>query len=193
MIGGPSLVGSLSSSCQRFLFCLGCSSGPLPIQNVFFLTIHYNTLFVPIVQQSGQAVVLGRLSFKKCLLVHNTHRNKKKLRTTRFYAVVGKGSTLRMLYQLTQAKPLSDTQIEKKGEKREATIPAVFADGGCERQIKKRVFSLHSIDCSSRNRLIFYDGTVKKSWSSRYLILYSKMDTVPARIICSVLIKGYPT
>jgi hypothetical protein len=64
---GPSLAGFLGLSCQyrRFLFCLGCSSGP--VQNIFFLTVHYLNSFVPIVQQAGQADVLGRLSLSMCL------------------------------------------------------------------------------------------------------------------------------
>jgi hypothetical protein len=33
----------------------------------FFLTVHYFNLFVPIAQQSGQAVVQSRLSLKVCL------------------------------------------------------------------------------------------------------------------------------
>ncbi len=33
-----------------------------PVQNTFFLTVHYFNSFVPIAQQAGQAAVLGRLS-----------------------------------------------------------------------------------------------------------------------------------
>jgi hypothetical protein len=36
-----------------------------PVQNIIFLIAHFFTLFVPIAQQPGQAVVLGRLS--QCL------------------------------------------------------------------------------------------------------------------------------
>jgi hypothetical protein len=35
-----------------------------PVQNIIFLTVHYFTLFVPIAQQAGQAVVPRRLSLK---------------------------------------------------------------------------------------------------------------------------------
>ncbi len=65
--GCPSLVGSLGSSCRyrRFLSCLGCSGQPNT--KVFFLTVHYFNLRVPIAQQPGQAVVLGRLSLSPIL------------------------------------------------------------------------------------------------------------------------------
>jgi hypothetical protein len=33
-----------------------------PVQNTFFLTAHYFTLFIPIAQQPGQEVMPGRLS-----------------------------------------------------------------------------------------------------------------------------------
>ncbi len=33
-----------------------------PVQNIFFLILHYFNSFVPIGQQAGQAAVLGRLS-----------------------------------------------------------------------------------------------------------------------------------
>ncbi len=64
----PSWVGSLGSSCwyKKFLSCLGCSIVG-PIQNIFFLTVHYFKSFVPIAQQAGQAVVSGRLSLNVCL------------------------------------------------------------------------------------------------------------------------------
>jgi hypothetical protein len=60
---GPSLVGSLDSSCRynRFLSCLGCPSQPSA--NYYF---PYRTLFKFIspqaTQQPGQSGVLGRLS-----------------------------------------------------------------------------------------------------------------------------------
>ncbi len=38
-----------------------------PVQNIVFLTVLYFNSFVPIAQQAGQAAVLGRLSFSKCL------------------------------------------------------------------------------------------------------------------------------
>jgi hypothetical protein len=64
-------------------FCpaLACSSQP-----IIFLTVHFSTLLVPIAQQPGQAVVLGRLSLSlgrsvnivatvvpMCMYMHNTH------------------------------------------------------------------------------------------------------------------------
>ena len=63
----PSLVGSLGPSCRykRFLSCLGCSGQPST--NIFFFTVQYFNLRVPIAQQPGQAVVLGRLSLNVCL------------------------------------------------------------------------------------------------------------------------------
>ncbi len=51
----PFLIGSL-----------GFSAG-WPSTKYFFLTIDYFNSFVPIVQQVGQAAVLGRLSFSVCL------------------------------------------------------------------------------------------------------------------------------
>ncbi len=64
---GPCLVGSWGLSCQykKSLSCLGCSSRP--VQNMFFLTVHYINTFVPIAQPAGQAVVLGRQSLSMCL------------------------------------------------------------------------------------------------------------------------------
>ncbi len=38
-----------------------------PLQNTFFLAIHYFNAFVSIAQQAGQAAVLGRLSLSMCL------------------------------------------------------------------------------------------------------------------------------
>ncbi len=39
-----------------------------PVQNIFFPhNVHYFNSFVPITQQAGQAVVLGRLSPNMCL------------------------------------------------------------------------------------------------------------------------------
>jgi hypothetical protein len=38
-----------------------------PVQNIFFLTAHFVTLWVPIAQQPGQAVVQGRLPLNMCL------------------------------------------------------------------------------------------------------------------------------
>ncbi len=56
---GPSLVGSLGLSID---FCSALAALVGPEQNIIFLTAHFFTLLVPIAQQSGQAVALGRLS-----------------------------------------------------------------------------------------------------------------------------------
>jgi hypothetical protein len=40
-----------------------------PVQNNFFLTVHYFNFFVLIAQQARQAAVLGRLSLSMCLWV----------------------------------------------------------------------------------------------------------------------------
>ncbi len=40
------------------------------VQNIFSSTAHYFSLFVPIAQQPGQAVVPGHLSFNMCLCMH---------------------------------------------------------------------------------------------------------------------------
>jgi hypothetical protein len=52
---GPSLIGSLGSSCRykRFLSCIGCSIVG-PVQKYFFLPVHYFNSFVPIAQQVGR-------------------------------------------------------------------------------------------------------------------------------------------
>jgi hypothetical protein len=41
--------------------------GSVPVQNIFFLTVHYFNAFVSIAQQAWQAVVQGRLSANVCL------------------------------------------------------------------------------------------------------------------------------
>jgi hypothetical protein len=38
-----------------------------PVQNIFFLTVHYFNAFVPIAQQAGQVALPGRLSLSMCL------------------------------------------------------------------------------------------------------------------------------
>ncbi len=48
-------------------FCSALAALVGPVQNIFFLTVHYFILFVYIAQQAGQAVVLGRLSLSMCL------------------------------------------------------------------------------------------------------------------------------
>ncbi len=61
------LVSSLGLSCRykSFLICLGCSCRPST--KYFFLNVHYFNSLVPITQQAGEAVVLGRLSLCMCL------------------------------------------------------------------------------------------------------------------------------
>jgi hypothetical protein len=49
------------------VFCPALSALVCPVQNIFFLTVHYFNSFIPIAQQAGQAVVLGRLSLSMCL------------------------------------------------------------------------------------------------------------------------------
>jgi hypothetical protein len=46
-------------------FCSAALVGP--VQNFYFLTVHYFNAFVPIVRQAGQAAMLGRLSLGVCL------------------------------------------------------------------------------------------------------------------------------
>ncbi len=43
-------------------FCPALVDLVSPVQNIIYLTAHFFTLVVPIAQQPGQAVVLGRLS-----------------------------------------------------------------------------------------------------------------------------------
>jgi hypothetical protein len=67
---GPFLVGSLGLSCRhkKFLFLISALAALVgPVQNVFFLTVHYFNAFVLAAQQAGQAAVLGRLSLSVCL------------------------------------------------------------------------------------------------------------------------------
>ncbi len=40
-----------------------------PVQNIFFRTVHYFNLCIPIAKQPGKAVVQGRLSLNVCLLI----------------------------------------------------------------------------------------------------------------------------
>ena len=42
-----------------------------PVQNIFFLAVHFFNSFVPIAQQAGQAVVLGTMSFSMYLSTPN--------------------------------------------------------------------------------------------------------------------------
>ncbi len=48
-------------------FCPALDGLVGPVQNIFFLTVHYFNSFVPVAQQAGQAAVLGRLSLNVCL------------------------------------------------------------------------------------------------------------------------------
>ncbi len=48
-------------------FCSALVALVGPVQNMFFLTVHYLSSIVPIVQQAGQAVVMGRLSLSMFL------------------------------------------------------------------------------------------------------------------------------
>ncbi len=48
-------------------FCSALAALLGPVQKNFSLTLHYFHSFVPIAQQAGQAVVLGRLSLRMCL------------------------------------------------------------------------------------------------------------------------------
>ncbi len=70
---GPSLVGSLGSSCRykRFLSYLGGFSRHSTKYSIL-LTVHYFTSFVRIVQQAGQTVVPRRLSLNMYLWIEHT-------------------------------------------------------------------------------------------------------------------------
>jgi hypothetical protein len=48
-------------------FCSALAALVGPVQNIFFLTIHYFNTFVLIGQQAGPAAVLGRLYLSLCL------------------------------------------------------------------------------------------------------------------------------
>jgi hypothetical protein len=49
-----------------------------PVQTFFSFTIHYFNSFIPIAQQAGHAVVLGRLSLSICLGVGTQIRRQQK-------------------------------------------------------------------------------------------------------------------
>jgi hypothetical protein len=53
-------------------FCSTFAALVSPVENIFFLTVHYFNYFVPIAQQAGQAAMLGRLSLSMCLSGQNT-------------------------------------------------------------------------------------------------------------------------
>jgi hypothetical protein len=56
---------ALHSSTRDFCPALAALVGP--VQNIFFLTVHNFSSFVPIAQQAGKAVVQGRLSLTQCV------------------------------------------------------------------------------------------------------------------------------
>jgi hypothetical protein len=60
------LVGWASRAGTRY-FCSAFAALVGPVQNIFFLTVHYSIPFSPIAQQAGQAAVLGRLSLSVSL------------------------------------------------------------------------------------------------------------------------------
>jgi hypothetical protein len=51
----------------RWAHCPALAALVSLVKNIFFLTVHYFTSFVPIAQPSGQVVVLGRFSLNMCL------------------------------------------------------------------------------------------------------------------------------
>ncbi len=59
-------------------FCPALAALVSPVQNIIFLTIHFFTLLVPIAQQPGQAVVLGRLSLYVSLSMTNNGKSLQK-------------------------------------------------------------------------------------------------------------------
>jgi hypothetical protein len=52
-------------------FCPALAALVGPVQNIFFLSVHYFDSFVPIAQQAGEAVVQSRLSLNMCLREKN--------------------------------------------------------------------------------------------------------------------------
>ncbi len=50
-------------------FCPAFAALVSPVQNIYFLTVHYINLCVLIAQQAGHEAVLGRLSFSMFLWV----------------------------------------------------------------------------------------------------------------------------
>ncbi len=72
--GGHSLVDSLACRAGTRDFGPALAALVGPVQNIFFLTEHYFTSFVPIIQHAGQAVVPRRLSLNMCLWSWNTFK-----------------------------------------------------------------------------------------------------------------------
>jgi hypothetical protein len=64
---GPSLVGSWACRVSAGDFCPALAALVGPVKNFLFFAVHYFNSFVPIAQQSGQAVVLNRLSLNTSL------------------------------------------------------------------------------------------------------------------------------
>ncbi len=65
--GGSSLVVRLACHAGTRNFYPALAALFSPVQNIFFLTVHYFSLCVPNAQQPGQPVVQGRLSLNVCL------------------------------------------------------------------------------------------------------------------------------
>ncbi len=64
------LVRCACRACTRD-FCSALADLGGPVQNNFFLPVHYFNSFIPITLQAGQAAVLGRLSLSVCVAGHN--------------------------------------------------------------------------------------------------------------------------
>jgi hypothetical protein len=75
MKGVLPLLVHLSLCAGKRDFCPVSATLVGPVQNIFFLTVHYFTSFVPIAQQAGQAVVPRRLSINMCLWVLCSDKN----------------------------------------------------------------------------------------------------------------------
>jgi hypothetical protein len=56
-----------------------------PVQNIFFLTIHYFNICILIAQQLGQAVVQGRLSLNVCQVRAVNHTDSRNLNLTHIH------------------------------------------------------------------------------------------------------------
>jgi hypothetical protein len=53
-------------------FCSALAVLVSPVQNIFFLTVHYFNSLVPIAHQAGQTAVLDRLSLSMCLWMRSS-------------------------------------------------------------------------------------------------------------------------
>jgi hypothetical protein len=62
----PLLVGKACRASTRD-FCSALAALVGPVQNIFFLIVHYFTSLVTIAQQAGQTAVLDRLSLSMCV------------------------------------------------------------------------------------------------------------------------------